>query len=328
MNGSIPTAAASSRWLPRSSATGLSLAVVAATISGGSVWLNAQVLTRVDACGEAVTYTTAKNLVAATVIVAVASLAGRRWREAGLSRPRGSGQWGALLLVSIIGGSVPFLLFFEGLARLGKEGAVDAQAAHKASLLLLVAILGPALLREHLGPLQVGGVALVVVGYLSMGSDLLGAGSVGLVLVVAAAALWALESIVDRWLLSDMSVATVATARLGVGAVWLVLIGVFTGDTAALGRVGVSGWAWAVLTGVVLAAYAGTWLAALSAAQAVDVTAVLALAVPVTSVVNRVAEGAPLSPWYELAPLVAGSLVVAVAAWSRPPRLEPRWEPV
>jgi drug/metabolite transporter (DMT)-like permease len=328
MNGSTSVMASSEVRRPRSSAIGLSLALVAAVVSGGSVWLNAQVLTRVEAFGDAGTYTTAKNLVAAVVVVVVAGLAGRRWGEAGFRRPRGTGQWTALLAVSIIGGSVPFLLFFEGLSRLGPEGAADAQAAHKASLLLLVAILGPTLLRERLGPLQGLGVAMVVFGYLSMGSDVLGSGTAGLLLVVAAAALWALESIVDRWLLSDLSVVTVATARLGVGALWLVLIGAFTGDTAALVRLGASGWAWAALTGLVLAAYAGTWLAALSRAQAVDVTAVLALAVPVTSVVNRLAEGAPLSPWYVLVLLLGGTLVVLAAAWNRPPHLEPRWGPV
>jgi drug/metabolite transporter (DMT)-like permease len=304
------------------------LAVVAAAISGGSVWLNAQVLTRIEAFRDAGTYTTAKNLVAALVIVVAVALAGRRWGGAGFSRPRGAGQWGALLAVSVIGGSVPFLLFFEGLARLGPDGAPDAQAAHKASLLLLVAMLGPLLLRERLGLLQGAGVALVAVGYLSMGTDLLDAGSLGLALVVAAAALWALETVVDRWLLSDLSVATVATARLGVGALWLVVIGVFTGDTAALGRIGASGWAWAALTGLVLAAYVGCWLAALSRAQAVDVSAVLALAVPVTSVVNRLAEGAPLSPWYVLVPLLGGAAVVLATAWNRPPHLEPLWGPV
>ncbi len=310
---------------PGSSSLGIVLALCAAVISGGAVWLNAQAVTKVKLFGDPGTYTTAKNLVAALVVIAVAAGAGSRWRPAAFSRPAGKVQWGALLVVSIIGGSVPFLLFFEGLAKLGKEGAPDAQAVHKASLLVLVAILGPALLRERLGALQGVGLLLVTVGYLSMGNDILGLAAPGVLLVIGAGALWAVESVLDRWLLSDVSVATVAVARLGAGVVWLLLIGLFTGDTAGLGSIGATGWAWAGLTGLVLAAYVGFWLAALSEAQAVDVTAMLAFAVPVTAVVNIVASGTPMNPWYVLVLVIGGVAVVAAGAWNRAPRLDPVW---
>lgn len=309
-------------WPPAPS-TGLTLAVLAAVISGVAVWINTQAVTRVELFGDAGTYTTAKNLVAAVVVVAVALSAGRRQALVALRRPARRVQWWALLAVSLVGGSVPFLLFFEGLARSGSP--VDAQAVHKASLVVLVAVLGPALLRERLGPLQGIGLTLVVVGYLLMGEDLRAADTAGLLLVLGAAALWAVEAVLDRWLLGELSVATVAVARLGAGALWLVVFGLVTGDTSGLARLGVEGWAWAAVTGVVLAGYTACWLGALAGAQAVDVTAVLALAVPVTAVVNAVAEGTPLSPWYVLALLVLGAVVVAAAAWNRPAQLLPVW---
>jgi drug/metabolite transporter (DMT)-like permease len=309
----------------RAAPRGLILALFAAVVSGVAVWLNVQGVARVAQLGDAGTYTTAKNLVAAAVVTLGAVGIGGRWAPAGLGRPRGRAQWGALVGVSVIGGSVPFLMFFEGLARIGRDGALDAQAAHKASLLVGVAVLGPLLLRERLGLLQGVGVGLVTFGYLAIGTDVLGTDTTGLLLVAGAAVLWALESVVDRWLLSDVSVATVGVARLGAGAGWLLVLGLFTGDTAALARLGASGWGWALLTGSVLALYVALWLGALREAQAVDVTAMLALAVPVTAVLNRLSEGAPLSPWDVTAPILAGAAVVAFGTWNRAPRLEPRW---
>ena len=58
----------------------------------------------------------------------------------------GRGQWGALAPIGVIGGSVPFVLFFEGLAR-----ASSPQAAflHK-TLVLWVALLAVVVLGERL----------------------------------------------------------------------------------------------------------------------------------------------------------------------------------
>jgi drug/metabolite transporter (DMT)-like permease len=71
---------------------------------------------------------------------------------------------------------------------------------------------------------------------------------------------------------------------------------------------------WVLLTGVLLAGYVGTWFAALQRAQAVDVTAVLVLAAPVTAALNAAANGVPLSPQLDwLLVLVAGGLL---AVWA------------
>jgi drug/metabolite transporter (DMT)-like permease len=53
-------------------------------------------------------------------------------------------------------------------------------------------------------------------------------------------------------------------------------------------------WSWAIATGLLLTAYVGTWYAALSRAQAVDVTAVLVFAAVVTAVLDRVTDGAAI----------------------------------
>ncbi len=306
----------------RRNRVGIVFALAAAVVSGGSVWLNGQVVGRVDLFGDPGTYTTAKNLVAGAVLLAVAVSATASGSGHGLVRPTRRSQWWGLAAVAVIGGSVPFLLFFEGLSASGAPA--DAQLVHKAGLLLLVAILGPAVLGERMGPIQLAGVGLVLVGYWVLSGDI-GSLSVGrgLLLVLAASACWAVESVIDRWLLSPtpgsaggggLTPATVAVARLGAGSLVLLGVGALNGDTARLADIGIAGWGFALLTGAVLALYAGLWLYALANAQAVDVTAVLAVAAPITAVIALLVDGAAVPDPAGIAVVGAGALVVAAGA--------------
>ena len=50
---------------------GIGFALAAAVVSGFSVWLNGQVVTRVEVFGDPGTYTTAQNLVAGIVVASL-----------------------------------------------------------------------------------------------------------------------------------------------------------------------------------------------------------------------------------------------------------------
>ena len=121
--------------------TGILLALATAGISGVSVFVNAR---GVKTFESATVYTTAKNVVAALLLLGVVTLGART--GAPLTRPSGPRQWWALGAVGLVGGSVSFVLFFEGLAR-----ATSPQAAfiHK-TLVLWVALLAVPLLGERL----------------------------------------------------------------------------------------------------------------------------------------------------------------------------------
>ena len=99
-------------------------------------------------------YTTVKNGVAARP---AGRLAGVRCRPAAIRAipPR---SWGWLAVIGIVGGSVPFLLFFTGLAQ--------AQRAHRRlhsqNPVVWVALLGAPLLGERLGFAQVAALGVLV----------------------------------------------------------------------------------------------------------------------------------------------------------------------
>lgn len=289
---------------------GLALAGTTALISGVAVAINGF---GVRAFGDATTYTTVKNLVAGVVLTAVGMVAARQQPATAPRRPATRGGWMRLVAIAVIGGSVPFVLFFEGLSR---STAADAAFLHK-TLVVWVALLAVPLLGERLGRLQVAAVAVLVVAQLVLVGGLpeLAAGS-GELLILGATLLWAVEVVVAKQVLREVTPATVAVARMGVGSVVLVVWTLGTRGAAALIGISATQAAWALLTGVVLAGYVATWLAALSRAPAVDVTAVLVGGAVLTALIDA-ARGtlvlAPLAPGlllllFGVALAVAGSL--------------------
>jgi drug/metabolite transporter (DMT)-like permease len=286
---------------------GILLALGTAGISGVSVFVNSYGL---QSFGNPTAYTTAKNVVAAVVLLGVVAAGART--GAHLSRPRSFAQWAGLAAVGVVGGSVPFVLFFEGLAR---ATSVEAAFLHK-TLILWVALLAVPLLGERL---QIGhwvAVGLIVLGQVGLVGGVMDPFGAAQLMILAATLLWAGEVVLAKWLLADVSSWTVGVTRMGVGSVVLLGWVAVRGDLGLLLTPTGEQAGWVLLTGLLLAAYVGTWLAALARAQAVDVTAVLVLAVPLTSMLDALVKGTPLSPqlgW--LALVVAGGTLAAGLGW-------------
>jgi drug/metabolite transporter (DMT)-like permease len=299
---------------------GVPLAFAAAAISGFAVFINGYGVRSVP---DATIYTTAKNLVAALVLVVVAAV-GARFGNAGPAgdparRPR---RWLGLAAVGFVGGSVPFLLFFEGLSR---ASSTHAAFIHK-TLVVWVALLAVPLLGERLRGAHVAAVALLVGGLVVLDDGLrdFGLGS-GELLILGATLLWSVEIILVKRLLRGVAPATVGLARMGLGVVLLLGWVAVTDRWSGLVGLGAEGWAWALLTGAVLAGYVATWFTALSRAPAIDVTAILVVGAVITGLLNAFVRGVPLpaADVAGMALLLAGATVVAAAATGRRRVLEP-----
>jgi drug/metabolite transporter (DMT)-like permease len=263
---------------------GIALAFVTACVSGVAVWVNSHAVTRFD---DATVYTTAKNAVAGAVLLSLALplLLGPRAPRALPARRRG---WLALVAIAAIGGSVPFVLFFEGLSR---ADATQAAFIHK-TLVVWVALIAVPLLRERLALAHLAAIGFVIAGQAWIAGDLgtVAFGS-GEAMILAATLLWASEVVLAKRLLESIAVRTLAVARMALGTVlllgWLAASG-RAGDLLALSA---EQWSWAIVTGLLLSAYVATWYGALARAQAIDVTAVLVFGAVVTAVLARAADG-------------------------------------
>lgn len=293
-------------------------AVAAALVSGVAVFVNGLAVRHFD---DATVYTTAKNLWAGILLAAVLVALPVRAapQPAGASGDRPAWPW--LVMVAVIGGAVPFVLFFEGLAR---ATSTNAAFIHK-TLVVWVAVGASIVLRERLRPVHFVAIGLLVVGHVvvSGGVSLAGVGR-GEALILAATLLWTLEVLTVKRLLVTVPASRLATVRMLGGSVVLLAWLVVRGDLAALGGFAADQWWWIALTGTTLAGFVSLWYRALAAAPAVDVTAVLVAGAVVTAILNTGLRGVPVTvDAVGHLVLLAGVVMVAVssarAETARPP---------
>jgi drug/metabolite transporter (DMT)-like permease len=283
---------------------GIALAFVTACISGVSIWLNGRAVTHFS---DATVYTTAKNAVAGGLLLVLVLAFGSSGRASlpAIARRR----WPALLTVAVIGGSIPFVLFFEGLAR---AEATQASFIQK-TLVVWVALLAVPLLGERFRAPHALAVVFLIAGQAWL------AGSVGTVtfgtgeaMILGATLLWSVEVVFVKRLLGSLPARTLAAARMGLGTALLVCWLALSWKVGQLADLDAAQWRWVLLTGLLLPAYVATWYAALARAQAVDVTAVLVFGAVVTALLSGAADGTAIS--------VAGTILVAagtgLVAWA------------
>jgi drug/metabolite transporter (DMT)-like permease len=108
---------------------GIMLAFAAALVSGVAVFVNGLAVRRFD---DATVYTTAKNLIAG-VILAIALLATTTVASVGVARTVPRSALPKLAVIALVGGAVPFVLFFEGLARATRPWWCGWRSAQRSS---------------------------------------------------------------------------------------------------------------------------------------------------------------------------------------------------
>ncbi len=319
--------------------SGVALAGLTAAVSGVSVFLNSY---GVHAIASPALYTTAKNLVATLVLFVLVGAARQRRvcrltaalerlgapPRARLRRAPGYGarmlRLAALGYVGVIGGGLAFVLFFDGLAH---SAAAPAAFLHD-TLVIFVALFGLFVLRERLRWWNLAAIGLLVGGEVWMAG---GVGDLvaqrGDLLVFSATLLWAVEVVVARVLLREMSPGALALVRMGVGSLALLAYLGFSGVLSEIVALDASQIGWALLTGGLLAAYVGTWMTALESTRALDVTSILVGSTLVTWLLELAAGSASAASTASGVILIAvGTGLVAWMAWPRPERASARVE--
>jgi drug/metabolite transporter (DMT)-like permease len=256
-----------------------------------------------------------KNTGAALILIVAMILAARDRRAGGFDASGAGKHKVGLIVVAVVGGSIPFVLFFEGLAR---ATSGDAAFIHK-TLVVWVAVLAVIILRERIGLPHLAALALLVWGQaaLSGGVGAIAFGS-GELMILLATLLWAVETVIAKRLLASVPSLTLGVARMAGGAVVLILFGMWRGAFSGLTGVTPEHVMWIAVTALTLAGYVGTWYAALARAQAVDVTAVLVAGALITGLLESGLRGDALPSGTGVVLIAAGVVLVIVAGWRRP----------
>src|SRR4051794_33387342 len=264
---------------------GVLLALATAAISGLSVYLNAF---GVKLVSDAAVYTTAKNGVAALVLVTVALLLGVRHEAASLA----PGPRLGVLAIAVIGGSVPFVLFFSGLAM----ATAPTAAFINKTMFIWVAFMAVPLLSERLGLLQVGALGVLLAGQTLIAPPIGVGWGAGETMILAATLLWSVEVVVAKRLLGSVSAPLLAASRMGLGLVILLGYLAVSGRLGGVAALTPEAWLWVLVPGGMLSAYGATWYGALRHAPATVVTSLLVGAAVITGVLTAATSGQTPSP--------------------------------
>lgn len=256
-------------------ATILVLATV--IISGANNFLTKIAVTAVN---DPIVFTTLKNAIVALFLVGII-LALKKWREI---RTLNKSQALKLLAIGVIGGSVPFALFFTGLIQ---TSAINASLIHK-TLFVWVLLLGIPLLKERLTRWQWLGVGAIFGANLLVGGFKEFKYNAGELMILGATILWAVENIIAKIALRDLSSSLVAGARMIIGSLVLFSFIIWRGGASVIYTLNFQQWGWTVLTSALLLGYVLTWYTALKYAPATYVATLLVPATLVTNILSAV----------------------------------------
>lgn len=293
---------------------GVYFALATAIISGFSIYINKFAVMEVK---DPFIFTTTKNLAVAALLFALLILPKALPELRSLSRK----QWLTLGVIGCIGGSVPFLLFFYGLS-LGT--AVGAAFIHK-TLFIWVAILAVFFLGERLGKFHI--VALVTL----VGGNILLLGwpkswlvSGGELMIFIATLLWAIEAIIAKRVMGQVSSNVAAFGRMFFGAIVMLIYLALTGNLSAIATLSGQQIGWIAITALFLFGYVSCYYTGLKHAPASIVASILVLGSVITSLLYAIFDARSYSPEQ-----IGGMLLIVTAVlalWYIAPRVRMRKE--
>lgn len=254
--------------------TGLTLIFTTALISGFSIFIN-----RFGVQGiNPYIFTGLKNLIVGILIFSLILLFKQRKNLKKLT-PK---QWAQLLLIGLVGGSIPFLLFFKGLTL---TIAAKAGFIHK-TLFIYVSILAIIFLKEKVSKGLIFGFITLLIGnilFLKIRPQGLGQGDL---LIFIATLFWAGEIVISKNILKIIPAQLVAFGRMFFGSMFIFIFLLITGQIQLVAQLNYAQTGWILLTSVLLLGYVLTFYTGLKHVPVSLATAVLTLGAPITTLLT------------------------------------------
>jgi len=280
------------------------LALITAVISGTNNFLTKIAVTAIH---DPILYTSLKNGIVAVLIIGAMVLIKKLPEVLALTRR----QVARLLAIGLVGGAVPFALYFTGLQQ---TSAINAGLIHK-TLFLWVLLIAIPVLKEKLRWQQWAGIGAIFVANIFVGGFSGFHYNTGELMILGATVLWAIENVIAKKTLEDISSVIVAGARMTFGALFLIVFIIWRGaPLAAVLDLGAVQWGWTILTSVLLFGYVTLWYTALKHAPATYVATLLVPATLVTNVLSAIfVTGTLATPQIASAILLIAGTVVMIA---------------
>lgn len=199
-------------------------------------------------------------------------------------------EWKKLFAIGLIGGGIPFWLFFEGLKTVP---ALHANVIQK-TLFIWVALLAIPYLKEKITRWQLLGYIAILWSNVLLGFNGFTA-TRGEWMILLATILWSIENVISAYTLRKIDPILVSWSRMFFGTIFLFCIAVTTNKTPLFFNITSTQLPLIAGSILFLSAYVLSWYTALKYAPATVATAVLVLATPVTGVLSVIFQSQPLS---------------------------------
>jgi len=260
---------------------GILLVLFTALVSGFAIFINSFGIKGF----EPSVFTFSKNVVVAVLLFFIILGAGN-FVELKYLRPK---QWFKLILIGLIGGSTPFLLFFNGL----KMSAGTTSAFIHKTIFIYVAIFAIIFLKEKLTKsLFVGAVLLLAGNYFMIIPDF--SFSLGHLFVFMATVMWAAENTLSKHVLKELSGTVVAFGRMFFGSVFILIFLLFTGKLKLVLSMSKAQYSWILLTAMFLLLYVFSYYNGLKYIKVTTAACILSLGSPITTILSWIFSGKPI----------------------------------
>jgi len=211
-------------------------------------------------------------------------------------------QWGLLLIIGLIGGSIPFLLFFKGLSL---TNAAQGSFIHK-TMFIYVAFLAVFFLREKLDKRFLIGGLILILGSLFLLKKIPYSINYGDLFIFIATLFWAVENIISKYTLKNLEGRTVAWARMFFGSIFIFIFLLFTNQLSLVTVLNLKQFGWVLFTSVFLFGYVITWYSGLKMIPVSKATVILILGAPITTSLSLISgKTIPLNE------IIAGILIIS-----------------
>jgi len=253
---------------------GIVLILATAIISGVSVFINKF---GVDVINPYI-FTGLKNIIVLILILGWILMA-RDWQ---ILKKIQKKQWLMLIGIGLLGGSIPFLLFYKGLSM---TSAVQASFIHK-TLFIWAAIFAIIFLKEKINRYFIISAVCLVIGNLFLLQFVPRQMNQGDFLILLAAVFWAAENVLSKRALANLPVRIVIFGRMLFGSLFIVLFWLLTGQFFLVFTLNLAQAGWLLITAVFLFGYVAAWYSGLKHLPVSQAASILVLGGPITTLLS------------------------------------------
>jgi len=258
---------------------GIILIFCTAIISGVSIFVNQYGVKVVNSY----VFTGLKNIVVAALLFGLIIVI-KKWPELKKLQKK---DWLNLVIIGLVGGSVPFLMFFKGLSL---STGPEAAYLHK-FMFVFVLLLAPLFLKEKFKWQYSIGFLFLIIGSMLL-YKINGAinWNHGDTLILGATFLWAIENMISKKVLHKLSGTIVGWGRMFFGSLFIIIFWAYTNQFYSLLTLNLQQMNWVLISGILLFGYVLTWYNGLKTVPVSLAASILALGAPITSLLE-IAQG-------------------------------------